>query len=285
LVSIVDWYLTRKRRKEERAYLFIDEVSMLKDWQRGVKLLVDGGKLRNCTCILTGSHSIDIRKASESLSGRRGEVHKLRYGTPDKILLPAKFSEYIETRNENLFRVLRELWTLPIRRRKEIFLKLATGNIPLELERLMLYPNDLKLLLDEYLLTGGIAQAVSEYISSRRISESTYETFIQFLIRDITRWGANENYARQILRRIIETLSSHISWNALKEDTEIGDHKTVESYVNILKDSFIVSCVYQLNINKDSPYYQKERKYTFKIPLSFMLAGLGHMEEELLKVV
>jgi hypothetical protein len=45
---------------------------MLKDWQRGIKLFVDAGKLRNCTCILTGSHSIDLRKASESLSGRRG---------------------------------------------------------------------------------------------------------------------------------------------------------------------------------------------------------------------
>ncbi|MEM3597247.1 MAG: ATP-binding protein [Candidatus Bathyarchaeia archaeon] len=269
LVLMIDRYLTRIRKKGERAYLFIDEVSMLKDWQRGMKLLIDSGKLSNCTCILTGSHSIDIRKASESLSGRRGEVHKLRYGTPDKILLPAKFSEYIETRSENLFRVFRELWILSISKRKEIFLNLANGNIPLELERLMLYSKDLKLLLDEYLLTGGIAQAVSEYVYSRKISESTYGTFIQFLIRDISRWGASENYARQILRRIIETLSCHVSWSALKEDTEIGDHKTVESYVNILKDSFIISCVYQLNINKDSPYYQKEKKIYFQDPFIF----------------
>lgn len=269
LVSIINFYLTRIKKNDGRVYLFIDEVSMLKDWQRGIKLLVDAGKLRNCTCILTGSHSIDLRKASESLSGRRGEVYKLRYGTPDKILLPAKFSEYVETRERNLRQTLRELRLLSINRRKEILLKLATGNIPIELERLMIYSNELEILFEEYLVTGGIAQATNQYISTRKISENTYETFVSFLIRDISRWGANENYARQIVRRIIETLCSRVSWNSLKEDTEVGDHKTVESYVKILKDSFIISYNYQLNINKDSPYYQKEKKVYFQDPFIF----------------
>lgn len=143
------------------------------------------------------------------------------------------------------------------------------GNIPIELERLMIYSNELEILLEEYLVTGGIAQAINEYISTCRISENTYETFVNFLIRDISRWGANENYARQIVRRIIETLCSRVSWNSLKEDTEVGDHKTVESYVKILKDSFIVSYIYQLNINKDSPYYQKEKKIYFQDPFIF----------------
>jgi hypothetical protein len=184
-------------------------------------------------------------------------------------LLPAKFSEYVETRERNLRQTLRELWLLPINRRKEILLKLAMGNIPIELERLMIYSNELEILLEEYLVTGGIAQAINEYISTCRISENTYETFVNFLIRDISRWGANENYARQIVRRIIETLCSRVSWNSLKEDTEVGDHKTVESYVKILKDSFIVSYIYQLNINKDSPYYQKEKKIYFQDPFIF----------------
>lgn len=269
LVSVIDFYLTRIKKSNGRAYLMIDEVAMLKDWQRGIKLLIDAGKVENCTCILTGSHSIDLRKASESLSGRRGDVYKLRYGTPDKILLPAKFSEYVETREKNLRQTFRELWLLPIHRRKELLLKLAMGNIPIEIERLMFYSNELEILLDEYLVTGGIPQAANEYISTRKISENTYETFVSFLIRDISRWGANENYARQIVRRIIETLCSRVSWNSLKENTEVSDHKTVESYVNILKDSFIVSYIYQLNIDKDSPFYQKEKKIYFQDPFIF----------------
>ena len=89
--------------------LFIDEISMLIDWQRSIKLLIDAGRFRDCTVILTGSHSIDLRKGAESLSGRRGKIEKLKYGTPDKVLLSAKFSEYVETLKPELSNEIRSL--------------------------------------------------------------------------------------------------------------------------------------------------------------------------------
>jgi predicted AAA+ superfamily ATPase len=134
LFTAIDNYLSQQRKTGQWAYLFIDEVSMLIEWQKAIKLLIDSGKFRKCTVILTGSHSIDLRKGSESLSGRRGKIERLKYGTPDKILLPAKFSEYIETLEPKLSDELRELWLLSIKHRSQMLLELAHGRIPLEFQ-------------------------------------------------------------------------------------------------------------------------------------------------------
>lgn len=269
LMTVIDNYMSRQRRKGEWAYLFVDEVSLLINWQRPVKLLIDAGRFRDCTVILTGSHSIDLRKGSESLSGRRGKVEKLKYGTPDKVLLPAKFSEYIETLDPKLSNEIRELWLLSLKNRKAMLVQLAHGVMPRELERLALFTKELELLLEQYMLTGGIAQATHQYVSKREIAEDTYATFVNFMVRDISRWKHYENYARQILRRIFEVLSSHISWNKLADGTDIKDSKTAESYVNILKDSFVVAYYYQLNVEKASPDYVSNKKIYFQDPFIF----------------
>jgi len=266
---VIDNYLSQQRRPGEWAYLFIDEISMLVEWQKAVKLLIDVGRFRDCTVILTGSHSIDLRKGTESLSGRRGKIEKLKYGTPDKILLPAKFAEYIETLEPKLSNELRGLWLLSLKNRKAMFLQLAHGRIPSELKRLALFTKELDLLLDQYMLTGGIAQAIHQYVSKRKIAEDTYNMFVGLMVRDICRWKHDENYARQILRRIFETISSHISWNQLREGTDVRDSKTAESYVNILKDSFVVTYYYQLNVEKASPDYTSNKKIYFQDPFIF----------------
>jgi len=269
LMTVIDNYLNQQRKQGQWAYLFIDEVSMLIEWQKAVKLLIDAGRFRDCTVILTGSHSIDLRKGSESLSGRRGKIEKLKYGTPDKILLPAKFSEYVKTLEPKLSNELRELRLLSLKNRKAMLLELAQGRIPSELKRLALFTKELDLLLDQYMLTGGIAQATDQYVSKRKIAEDTYATFVNFMVRDICRWKHDENYARQILRRIFEVVSSHISWNQLRERTDVKDSKTAESYVNILKDSFVVTYYYQLNVEKASPDYVSNKKIYFQDPFIF----------------
>lgn len=269
LMIVIDNYLNRQRKQGQWAYLFIDEVSMLIEWQKAVKLLIDAGRFRDCTVILTGSHSIDLRKGSESLSGRRGKIERLKYGTPDKILLPAKFSEYIETLEPKLSHEIRELWLLSLKNRKAMFLQLAHGMIPLELERLALFTKELELLLDQYMVTGGIAQATHQYVASQKIAEGTYSQYVSQMVRDVCRWKHDENYARQMLRRIFEVLSSHISWNELKKGTDIRDSKTAESYVNILKDSFVITYYYQLNIEKASPDYVSTKKIYFQDPFIF----------------
>jgi len=270
LTSIINGYLEWARRfSNDRLYLFLDEVSAVKDWQRSIKYLYDMGKLKDCLVVLTGSHSLDLVKATESLAGRRGEVDKLVDNIPDKIFLGAKFSEYVETRDVQILKVLRNMNLLSARNRLLLLYDLAEGKIPNCVHALRPYSKKLEGLLEDYLVTGGIPRAINSYISRAMIPDIIYGDYVNLILRDIARWGGNEIYLRQIIQRVIETLSSQISWNTLKDGTEISTHDTARWYVDILKNSFVASYIHQLDKDKGVPYYRKAKKIYFKDPFIF----------------
>jgi len=72
LVELVESYIQNSSLTEGRLYIFLDEISAVKDWQRGMKYLYDTGVLKNVSLLMTGSHSIDIKASAERLPGRRG---------------------------------------------------------------------------------------------------------------------------------------------------------------------------------------------------------------------
>jgi len=264
--EFVDW---ARRFTQERLYLFLDEVSAVKDWQRSIKYLYDIGKLGNCLVVLTGSHSLDLAKATESLAGRRGEVDKIADNIPDKVFLGAKFSEYVETRSAQMLKVLRDLGFLSIQGRSLLLRNLSEGKIPRSFHALEPYLKDLQGLLNDYLVTGGVPRAIDGYVSQGAISDVVYSDYVSLILRDISRWGGGEVFLRQIVQRLIETMSSQVSWNALKEETEISTHDTVRWYVDVLKNSFVVSYIYQLDRDKGAPFYRKAKKVYFNDPFIF----------------
>jgi len=262
LESYVEW---AKSSFDGRLFLFLDEISSVKDWQKGIKYLVDTGSLENCTIFLTGSHSLDIRKASERLPGRRGIVDDVL----DKILPPMKFSEYIDVRSKKLRNVIRSLDLLTRLSRQRAIFQLAKAIIPKEIKELSLYSNELSRLFEDYLITGGVAPAIDSYISEGKISTNIYETYVSVMLGDAMRWQKKEVYMAQIIRRIIESLSSQVSWKSLGKQTDLGSHHTVAEYVDVLESSFVVSCIYRLDKNKGVPYFSKEKKIHFQDPFIF----------------
>lgn len=270
LTAIISEYLDWARRFfEDRLFLFLDEISAVKDWQRSIKYLYDIGKLKNCLVVFTGSHSIDLVKATESLAGRRGEVDKLNDTLPDMVFLGAKFCEYAETRDPKIHKILRSLNLLSKNNRLLMLNELARGKMPNVIYALDPYVKDLQGLLEDYLITGGVPRVVNSYISQGNIPDIVYSDYVNLIVRDITRWGGNEIYLRQIIQRIIETLSSQVSWNSLKDETEIATHDTVRWYVDILKNCFVVSYIHYLDKNKGVPYYRKAKKIYFCDPFMF----------------
>lgn len=71
-------------------FLFIDEVTSITDWQKVVKKLVDIGILAGVCTVLTGSSAHDLKKGSERMAGRKGNIDN-----PDRILLPMSYSEFL----------------------------------------------------------------------------------------------------------------------------------------------------------------------------------------------
>jgi predicted AAA+ superfamily ATPase len=266
LANILECYLQNTRElTDERLFLFIDEISSIRDWQKGIKHLKDAGLLENCTVILTGSHSLDIRNASERLPGRRGNVADVL----DKILVPMKFVEYVENRNPKLYTAIRNMDLLQKDNRVEIINELAKAIIPPELTKLSYYSKELSRQFQDYLLTGGIAPAMDAYAAQGSIPSSVYDTYVSAMLGDAVRWQKKETKMAQVVQRLIERLSSQISWQSLCQQTDFGSHHTIEDYVGVLESSFTVSTIYQLDRNKDAAYFEKDKKVYFQDPFIF----------------
>ena len=266
---IVSYQDIARKDETRRLYIILDEISSVKEWQKGIKSLYDAGKLRECTVVLTGSHSIDLRRASETLAQRRGEVHKLKDRLPDKVLLPAKFSEYAETRSDRVREFVRDLDLLKRERRHAIWNQICRGSLPKELEELQLLSKDLEVLFNEYLITGGIPKAVNAHLSEGAISRDVYEGYVELLLRDIRRWNGNEITLRQIVRRITDTLGTPVTLNGLRQETDVSSHHTTGSYLDFLRDSFVVTVIHKLDKNRDAAIIRNSRKIHFEDPFLF----------------
>lgn len=265
LVDIAEDFLDFSRDGEERRYIFLDEISAVKDWQRGIKHLYDTGKLSNTTVILTGSHSLDIRKAAERLPGRRG----ISSGPVDKVFLPMKFAEYVEALDEDIERLIDTLDLRRADKRAALIDELAKGEIPRVLDELSLRSHKLSALLDDYLLTGGVPRSINDYVKYGEIRQETYSTYVQITIGDILRWDKRETYIAQLLKRVIDTLSSQVSWRSLRKGTDVGHETTVSDYIDVLKSSFVLCPLYVLDRSRGGPNYSKAKKIHFRDPFIF----------------
>ena len=69
--------------------LFLDEVTAVRDWERGLKRLIDGGELRDVLVVTTGSRSTDLRRGVERLPGRKGRLDRTSF-----FFTPLSFVEF-----------------------------------------------------------------------------------------------------------------------------------------------------------------------------------------------
>jgi len=256
-----------------RSYVFVDEISSVKNWERAVKLLADSGELSKKTIILTGSHSLDLKYSAERLPGRRGEGED----TVNKVMFPMRFSEYVFTVREDLRDPLRMFYRPHGGGQLDTLRKLVEGNIDSGvINELVLYQKELRALFDDYILTGGIIRPVSEFFKagpgSRSIRSTTYELYIRSVIGDLARWRYQENIAKQVLRSVVNKMTTRVSLNSIAKENEIGSHNTVSSYLEALEDSFVLSILYPMALDDGMPIYRKEKKVYFSDPFFYHAA-------------
>ncbi len=234
-------------------YLFLDEISRVKNWQRLIKSMVDSGELRDCCLLITGSNTLDIKYSVERLPGRTGKEGK------DFILLPMNFSEYLELIRPDICNKIKKINNLTI---KEVNVRIKT---------IKPYDSELKVLFNQFLITGGFPLVVNEFFSNKKIPEYIYELYLKWIIGDIVKWGKSEKILMQLLRTILLKQSSPISWDSLSKEAEIKSHKTVSSYVEDLENMFAILVLYFLELNKKIPNYDKNKKIYFLDPFIYHL--------------
>lgn len=252
LSAILREYLDfSKTNNLKERYIFLDEISRVKNWQRAIKSLEDSGELDNCCLVLTGSNTLDIKYGIERLPGRTGKTGK------DFILLPLSFSEYVSLIKPDIAKRLEKIKNLSI---KEINDKIKNAKI---------FNSELKVLFMQYLITGGFPLVINEFFSNKKIPDYVYELYLKWVVGDIAKWGKQEKILIQLLSSLILRQSSALSWDALAKESEIKSHKTVSSYVECLENMFILLVLYFLELNKKLPDSNKNKKLHFFDPFIY----------------
>lgn len=264
VVDVVKTYLnlSKNQRKDERYYLFLDEISSVKNWQRGVKWLWDQNYLKNCTLLATGSHTIDIKQSTERLPNRRGKT-KDPY---DKIMLPMKFSEYVSILNPSLETAITENGLLHAESRLKVFNKLLNFDVDQNFDKLRAYQNELDGYLTNYMLTGGMPRVVNEYTKNNDITVNIFTDYLSTILGELSDLKKEETLFKQLIKNVITNISWPVSWRTIWKDTDVGSVTTAINYMFTLRDMFVLTIFYQYDTTKKSGRLDKEKKIHFHDP-------------------
>lgn len=252
---------TRVQRNQTRTFFFLDEITSVKEWQRGIKWLWDNGLLRKTTVLATGSQSMDVKASTERLPGRRGTTND----PLDKIMLPMKFAEYVQVLDPKLREILGTdfLYHMP---RLEMLSQLGQGKLDKRLLTLFSYVGELNQHLYEYMLTGGIPKVVNEFRTKGTIEERIYTTYLNSILGQLTLLGKEETFVKQLGGRILANLLWPASWRSLQKDTDVGSVNTAINYITTLRDMFILTITYQFGEEKKVPRIEHEKRIRFHDP-------------------
>jgi len=234
--------------KIPRKYVFLDEITLIEDWQYALKKIIDLGWGEKTSFLLTGSSTIDLRKGTERLPGRRGKVYP-----PDKVLLPMSFREFCDSRGFSL--------PLPF---SHITLRDFVFRSPKAYKKISpfkpFYP-ELQPFFDGYLRTGGFPLAVESLSSSGEITPDVLETYSSVIISDFEKLGKNRVTLNQIIRRLYLTYTTPISWQSLGKSVDVASRNTTREYVELLADSFLVTILYFLDRKNRQASNKKNKKF------------------------
>jgi predicted AAA+ superfamily ATPase len=69
--------------------LFIDEITAIKNWEKGLKIVIDAGLAEDILMVTTGSKATDLMRGTERLPGRKGRLGRTSY-----LFTPVSFSDF-----------------------------------------------------------------------------------------------------------------------------------------------------------------------------------------------
>jgi len=219
--------------KDRRLFIFIDEITLIKDWSRGIDFLVKAKRLKNTTVVLTGSilHNYKYKQKD--------------FGAQDKIITSLDFPEFIQLINFKLKN------------------KINSKNY-------LKYQNQLEYYLDIYFLTGGFISAINSFKENGAVKQSIYSNFLYWLIADIAKLGRDIILMRQILEQTLLNLGQPIGYKTIARRTKAKTHLTVAEYLDILELMFATKMVYQSDPDS-KPTSRKAKKVYFRDPFLFWL--------------
>lgn len=237
-------------------YIFLDEVTQIPDWEIAIKFILETKLSTNSLLIATGSNALLLKQGSERLPGRNIST---------ELFLPLTFKGYIAKFGS-----------------KELKRKLAAFKIDglPDLSKICSYAKGLSIFSEEieskfnfYLKTGGYLRTIYEYIEKRAISEKTYETYINWILGDLSKLDRREQIFKSILYGIIKNYGNKFSLHSIAKDTEIKSHVSAAEYLDVMQSLLLTNQLYQIDYNKKLPVFRKEKKNYFIDPFLYSVCN------------
>jgi predicted AAA+ superfamily ATPase len=225
LEGVVEHYqlevLKQEIRQQEKIYLFLDEIQKLSNWPDKVKILYD--RYPNLKIFLSGSAALLLKKGiKESLAGRFFEFQ----------VDPLSFNEFLEFKSAAI-----------------------------DTTREQLYEREIKILLKDFLITGGFAETLS--FSSMALKKYFRESLIERVIfRDIPEsFQINRPGLLFSLLEIIAGIPGlYLEYSNLGNDLKV-DQRTVANYISYLSYSLLVNKLYNYSANRLTSEKKLKRVY------------------------
>jgi predicted AAA+ superfamily ATPase len=271
-------YFMNKNIEVTDLYIFIDEITSIKDWNLELKYMSDSGILEKARIVATGSCSSALRRKGELLPGRGlegNEYHMKPLSFRDFVLQTA--DQIVSTIVEAEFRdSLKKL--LPTLEKTSCNLEAGLSQLFKALYQIAPFKRELDYLFNLYIRYGGYPFAVNDYLLKKLRSEQRQpsisidpklsEALMRDIIGDITKLGKQETFVRQILKEISEKYGSRYSFSKLASDMETT-HVTTIDYLETLEESFVITILYAFDFNKKDMKFKGDKKIFFQDPFIF----------------
>ncbi len=230
-----------EKKLDQIYYVFVDEVSYIKDWDKTIKYAYDSGLFDQVVVILTGSDLVLIEEARMRFPGRRGKADKV-----DFHLYPLSFGQYLKLANPNLF--------------ANIF-----GQIDIAPEHMQ----SLYEFFYNYTIHGGYLTAINDYVVNKKINLSNFMTYSDWIRGDIIKRDKKEYFLRELLSAIILSMGGQVSWNSLAQHLSINHPNTVADYASLLASMDVIFIQHALKEDTLSAAPKKAKKISFCDPFIF----------------
>jgi len=258
-------------------YLFIDEITYVKDWSLELKYLSDSGIMKKAIVMATGSNAAALRKEGELLPGRglEGNEHHMR---------PLTFRDFVLQTTEQIGDMVKERETRSSLKELRTILEKNSAVLGPSLDSLIKnlhlispFKQELEYLFNLYLRCGGYPFVISNFLAQKQKSDRfsietrLSEILMRDVIGDITKLGKQDIIARQILKEISNKYGSRYSFSKLAGDVGIT-HVTTIDYLEALEESFILTVLYAIDFNEKEAKFKGEKKIFFQDPFVFYSA-------------
>lgn len=275
--NAVDYFL-EANREAQSLYMFLDEITTIKDWNLELKYLWDSGATKRASIVATGSSSVALRKKGELLPGRGLEGNEY-------YLKPLSFREFVlQTVNWNRIRdhsetkefrdALKNLKTTL--EKVSIDLRMSLDETYKAINMIIPFKKELEYFFKIYLTTGGFPEVINRHLKKKlsKEKEEGYidpilaEIFVRNVLGDVSKQEKQQTFAIQILKEIIDKYGTRYTFSKLARDIE-STHVTTIDYLELLEDSFILTVLHAYDFNKQDLKFKGTKKVYFQDPFIY----------------